>query len=157
MDRKIHAGMDRPIHCPACRGWKTIAPMASSTQERFRRETLPLSPPARSESGSPLMVYIPPPAPVALTDLLESFRSALQVGDKLSPVLTVKAGDVSKAGKTASSQVVTPPGLHSRWPTLHLPTLPIAVGPHAPADGTCSSIFVSQSSSIWLQASVSPV
>jgi uncharacterized RDD family membrane protein YckC len=67
--------------------------MASSTQERFRRETLPLSPPARSESGSPLMVFIPPPAPVALTDLLESFRSALQVADTLPPVLTVRAGD----------------------------------------------------------------
>ena len=66
--------------------------MASSTQERFRRDTLPLSPPARSESGS-LMVYVPPPAPVALTDLLESFRSALQVADKLPPVLTVRAGD----------------------------------------------------------------
>jgi uncharacterized RDD family membrane protein YckC len=67
--------------------------MASSTQERFRRETLPLSPPARSDSGSPLVVYVPPPAPVALTDLLESFRSALQVADKLSAVLTVRAGD----------------------------------------------------------------
>ena len=67
--------------------------MASSTQERFRRETLPLSPPARTESGSPLVVYVPPPAPVALTDLLESFRSALQVADKLPPVLTVRAGD----------------------------------------------------------------
>jgi uncharacterized RDD family membrane protein YckC len=93
MDRRIHAAMDRPIHCSGRRGWKTIAPMASSTQERFRRETLPLSPPARSESGSPLMVYIPPPAPVALTELLESFRSALQVADKLPPVLTVRAGD----------------------------------------------------------------
>jgi uncharacterized RDD family membrane protein YckC len=66
--------------------------MASSTQERFRRETLPLAPPARSDSGS-LMVYIPPPAPVALTGLLEGFRSALQVADKLPPVLTVRAGD----------------------------------------------------------------
>jgi uncharacterized RDD family membrane protein YckC len=66
--------------------------MASSTQERFRRETLPLSPPARSDSGS-LMVFIPPPAPVALTDLLESFRSALQVAARLPPVLTVKAGE----------------------------------------------------------------
>jgi uncharacterized RDD family membrane protein YckC len=66
--------------------------MASSTQERFRRETLPLAPPARSDSGS-LMVFVPPPAPVALTDLLESFRSALQVADRLPPVLTVRAGD----------------------------------------------------------------
>ena len=39
------------------------------------------------------MVYVPPPAPVALTDLLQSFRSALQVADKLPPVLTVRAGD----------------------------------------------------------------
>jgi uncharacterized RDD family membrane protein YckC len=66
--------------------------MASSTQERFRRETLPLAPPARSDSGS-VMVFVPPPAPVALTDLLESFRSALQVADKLPAVLTVRAGD----------------------------------------------------------------
>ncbi len=84
--------MDRPIHCPARRGSKTIPAMASSTQERFRRETLPLAPPERTDSGS-LMVFIPPPAPVALTDLLESFRSALQVADKLPPVLTVRAGD----------------------------------------------------------------
>jgi uncharacterized RDD family membrane protein YckC len=67
--------------------------MASSAQERYRRETLPLSPPARSESGSPLVVYVPPPAPIALTELLESFRSALQVADRLSAVLTVRAGD----------------------------------------------------------------
>ena len=93
MDRRIYAGMDRPIHCSACRGCKTIVHMASSTQERFRRETLPLSPPARTDSGSPLVVYVPPPAPVALTDLLESFRSAMQVADKLPAVLTVRAGD----------------------------------------------------------------
>jgi uncharacterized RDD family membrane protein YckC len=93
MDRRIYVGMDRPIHCSAWRGCKTIGSMASSAQERFRRETLPLSPPARSDSGSNLMVYIPPPAPVALTELLESFRSALQVADKLSAVLTVRAGD----------------------------------------------------------------
>jgi uncharacterized RDD family membrane protein YckC len=66
--------------------------MASSTQERFRRESLPGGPPARTESGS-LLVYVPPPAPVALTDLLQSFRSALQVADKLPPVLTIRAGD----------------------------------------------------------------
>jgi uncharacterized RDD family membrane protein YckC len=66
--------------------------MASSTQERFRRESLPHGPPSRTESGS-LMVYIPPPAPVALTDLLTNFRSALLVADKLPAVLTVRAGD----------------------------------------------------------------
>jgi uncharacterized RDD family membrane protein YckC len=66
--------------------------MASSTQERFRRESLPAGPASRTESGS-LMVYIPPPAPVALTDLLQGFRSALQVADKLPPLLTVRAGD----------------------------------------------------------------
>ena len=67
--------------------------MASSTEERFRRESLPVAPPpSRTESGS-LMVYIPPPAPVALTDLLQGYRSALQVADKLPPVLTVRAGD----------------------------------------------------------------
>ena len=66
--------------------------MASSTQERFRRDSLPGGPPARTESGS-LLVYVPPPAPVALTDLLQSFRSALQVADKLPAVLTVRAGD----------------------------------------------------------------
>jgi uncharacterized RDD family membrane protein YckC len=67
-------------------------PMASSTQERFRRETLPLAPPARTGSGTPV-VFVPPPAPVALTGLLNSFRSALQVADQLPPVLTVRAGD----------------------------------------------------------------
>lgn len=67
--------------------------MASSTQERFRRESLPTTgTPSRTESGS-LMVYVPPPAPVALTDLLQGFRSALQVADKLPPLLTVRAGD----------------------------------------------------------------
>jgi uncharacterized RDD family membrane protein YckC len=66
--------------------------MASGTQERFRRESLPTGTPSRTESGS-LMVYIPPPAPVALTDLLEGFRSALQVADKLPPLLTVRAGE----------------------------------------------------------------
>ena len=92
MDLRIHTGMDRPIHCPAWRSWKTIGSMASSTQERFRRDSLPGGPPARTESGS-LLVYVPPPAPVALTDLLQSYRSALQVADKLPPVLTVRAGD----------------------------------------------------------------
>ena len=67
--------------------------MASSTQERFRRDSLPTpGPPTRTESGS-LVVYIPPPAPVALTELLKGFRSALQVADKLPAVLTVRAGD----------------------------------------------------------------
>jgi uncharacterized RDD family membrane protein YckC len=68
--------------------------MASSAQERFRRDTLvpEPGPKSRTESGS-LMVYIPPPAPVALTDLLTNFRSALQVADKLPAVLTVRAGD----------------------------------------------------------------
>ena len=92
MDLKIHAGMDQAIHCPACRGCKTIGSVASSTQERFRRDSLPGGPPARTESGS-LLVYVPPPAPIALTDLLQSFRAALQVADKLPPVLTVRAGD----------------------------------------------------------------
>jgi uncharacterized RDD family membrane protein YckC len=93
MDLKVHAGMDRPIHCPARHGSKTIVSMASSTQERFRGESLPVAPPpTRTESGT-LMVYIPPPAPVALTDLLQGFRAALQVADKLPPVLTVRAGD----------------------------------------------------------------
>ena len=55
-------------------------------------DSLPAAPPARTESGS-LLVYVPPPAPIALTDLLQSFRSALQVADKLPPVLTVRAGD----------------------------------------------------------------
>jgi len=66
--------------------------MASSTQQRFRKDSLPGGPPARTESGS-LLVYVPPPAPVALTDLLQGFRSALQVADKLPAVLTVRAGD----------------------------------------------------------------
>ncbi len=66
--------------------------MASSAQQRFRSDTLVPGPPSRTESGS-LMVYVPPPAPVALTDLLASFRSALQVADKLPAVLTVRAGD----------------------------------------------------------------
>ncbi len=67
--------------------------MASSTQERFRRDSLPApGPPTRTESGS-LMVYIPPPAPVALTELLKGFRSALQVADQLPAVLTVRAGN----------------------------------------------------------------
>ena len=65
--------------------------MASSTQERFRRDSLPGGPPARTESGS-LLVYVPPPAPVALTELIQSYRAALQVADKLPPVLTVRAG-----------------------------------------------------------------
>jgi uncharacterized RDD family membrane protein YckC len=66
--------------------------MASSTQERFRTEGLPGDLPARTEPGS-LLVYVPPPAPVALTELLAGFRSALQVADDLPPVLTVRAGD----------------------------------------------------------------
>ena len=47
----------------------------------------------RGPSPARCSVYVPPPAPVALTDLLQSFRSALQVADKLPPVLTVRAGD----------------------------------------------------------------
>ena len=66
--------------------------MDSTTQERFRRETLPLTPPARTESGTPV-VFVPPPAPLALTGLLNSFREALQVADKLPPELTIRAGD----------------------------------------------------------------
>ena len=66
--------------------------MDSSIQERFRRETLPLTPEARTDSGTPV-VFVPPPAPLALTGLLNSFRQALQVADKLPPVLTIRAGD----------------------------------------------------------------
>ena len=93
MDRRIHAGMDRPIHCPALsrlqdnrHPWPP-ALRNGSAGRRCRCRRRPGATPAR------VMVFVPPPAPVALTDLLESFRSALQVADKLSPVLTVRAGD----------------------------------------------------------------
>jgi uncharacterized RDD family membrane protein YckC len=71
--------------------------MASGTQGRFSTGALPGAavPPAaptRTESGS-FIVLVPPPAPVALTELLEGFRSALQVADKLPAVLTIRAGD----------------------------------------------------------------
>lgn len=68
--------------------------MASSTEERFRRDALP-APPARTESGSvPTgLVVVAPPAPVALTDLLAGYRAALQVADQLPAMLTVRAGD----------------------------------------------------------------
>ena len=65
--------------------------MASITQERFRRDALP-APPAGSEPGS-VLVVVPPPAPLALTELLEGYRSALQVADQLPALLTVRAGD----------------------------------------------------------------
>jgi uncharacterized RDD family membrane protein YckC len=86
--------------------------MESSTQGRFSKEALPgqaapaaaavpppsavpvipQAAPSRTESGSFIFV-VPPAAPVALTDLLGAFRSALQVADKLPAVLTVRAGD----------------------------------------------------------------
>ena len=75
MDRKIHARMDRPIHCPAQRGSQTIAPVRSSTQERFRRDVLGVPPgpgePATVPAG---MVVVAPPAPDALKDLLAGYR-----------------------------------------------------------------------------------
>src|SRR5215211_1419839 len=92
MDRRIHAGMDRAIHCPSPRGSGTISLMASSTEQRFSREALPAPPPQRTDSGS-LLVVVPPPAPVALTDLIAGYRSALQVADQLPALLTVRAGD----------------------------------------------------------------
>jgi hypothetical protein len=53
--------------------------MASSTQERFRRDALP-APAAGTEPGSipPGMVIVAPPAPVELTDLLAGYRAALR-------------------------------------------------------------------------------
>ena len=81
MDRTIHGGMDRAIHCSASRGSQTIGAVRSTVEGRFRRDVL-----------APVVVA-PPPAPDALTDLLAGYRAALQVADQLPPLLTVRAGD----------------------------------------------------------------
>jgi len=94
MDRKIHAGMDRAIHCPAQRGSQTIAWMRSSTQERFRRDVLGVPPgPGELPTVPAGMVVVAPPAPDALKDLLAGYRATLDVADDLPPLLTVRAGD----------------------------------------------------------------
>src|SRR3954464_6933626 len=94
MDPRIHAGVDREIHCPGDDSAGTIGTMAAGTQGRFRTGSLPAPPPGpqRTESGS-FVLFTPPPAPVALTDLLKGYRVLMQVADQLPAMLTVRAGD----------------------------------------------------------------
>src|SRR5215212_1540958 len=96
MDPRIHAGLDRRIHCPGRGGPRTIGSMATSTGGRFRPGSLPAPTPTpqpqRTDSGS-FVLFTPPPAPVALTDLLKGYRALLQVADQLPGMLTVRAGN----------------------------------------------------------------
>jgi uncharacterized RDD family membrane protein YckC len=94
MDPRIHAGLDREIHCPASGGPRTIGCMATSAGGRFRPGSLPAPPPQpqRTDSGS-FVLFVPPPAPVALTDLLKGYRALMQVADQLPSMLTVRAGN----------------------------------------------------------------
>src|SRR4051794_30203753 len=97
MDPTIHTAMDRPIQSsdplPGPARLKRIARMPAKPEERFRRDSLPVPPPQkRTESGS-FTLFVPPPAPVALTDLLAAYRAVMQVADQLPAMLTVRAGD----------------------------------------------------------------
>src|SRR3954447_17908284 len=93
MDPRIHAGLDREIHCPLPDDPRTIGTMAAGTQGRFNTGSLPAPPPQpqRTESGS-FVLLTPPPAPVALTDLLAAYRALMQVADDLDAMPKVRAG-----------------------------------------------------------------
>jgi uncharacterized RDD family membrane protein YckC len=66
----------------------------SSTQERFRRDVLGMpAGPGAPPQLQPGMVVVAPPAPDALTDLLQGYRAVLEVAEDLPPVLTVRAGN----------------------------------------------------------------
>src|SRR3954451_6332854 len=93
MDPRIYVDMDRAIHCLPRLASKRIARMPAKPQERFRKGSLPAPPPQRrTESGS-FALFVPPPAPVALTDLLAGYRALMQVADQLPAMLTVRAGN----------------------------------------------------------------
>jgi uncharacterized RDD family membrane protein YckC len=66
--------------------------MASTTQERFRRDPQPTAVAATEPGALPAGVVVAPSAPMELTSLLAGYRAALLVAEQLPPVLTVRAG-----------------------------------------------------------------